>query len=34
LLHLLTTGYGPSRHFAVTHNFGRFRAKADIETDL
>ena len=30
LLHLLTTAIGTSRHFAATHNFGRFRSEADI----
>jgi hypothetical protein len=31
LLHLLTAGFGTSRHFVATQQFGRFRSKADIQ---
>jgi len=30
LLQLLTTGFGPSRHFAAAQQLGRFRREADI----
>jgi hypothetical protein len=26
---LATSAYGPSRHFAASHQFGRFRSEAD-----
>jgi hypothetical protein len=29
LLHLLTAGFGTSRHFAATRNFVRYRGMAD-----
>ena len=30
LLHLLTAGFGPSRHFATMQQFDRFLSEADI----
>jgi hypothetical protein len=29
MLHLLTAGYGTSRHFATAQQLGRFRSEAD-----
>jgi hypothetical protein len=31
LLHLLTAGFGTSRHFAATQQFGHFPSEADIQ---
>jgi hypothetical protein len=30
LLHLLTAGYGTSRQFIATHQFGRYQSEADM----
>jgi hypothetical protein len=34
LLQLLGAGYGPSRQFAASQQFGRFRSEADISERL
>jgi hypothetical protein len=31
---LVMSVFGPKRHFAATHHFGRFQSEADIEPDL
>jgi hypothetical protein len=34
LLQLVTAAYGTKRHFVATHQFGRYRIKADIRAAI